>query len=309
MLGGAPGGGIRLKGLLACGVTALALGYLVPTVGAASGPAAAMPDEAGRPAAPPPALDSLFLGPGGPTQQPLTRVLFNLHGTPLPAGVLAVSLGDALADVGLQPQPGELVRLNGLPASLDEPLPEAAQVDVVSVSTDVRVESRPLAFGVQDVADPSLDAGTTVVDSEGAPGTELVTLEVTLEDGRPVASRAIGERVAQAPVDRVVRHGTRPPPLPEDGSYRATFTMRSNNVTAYCLTGRTRTGTIAGPGSIAVDPAVIPLGSHLYVEGYGFGWAVDTGGGIHGDDVDLWMTCPQAIQWGRRSVTVYVLDH
>ncbi len=79
------------------------------------------------------------------------------------------------------------------------------------------------------------------------------------------------------------------------------------SATSYCLTGHTATGTNAGPGSIAVDPTVIPLGSHLYVTGYGYGWAVDTGGAIKGTLIDVWLTCDAAIRWGRRAVAVYVL--
>jgi 3D (Asp-Asp-Asp) domain-containing protein len=76
--------------------------------------------------------------------------------------------------------------------------------------------------------------------------------------------------------------------------------------TAYCLTGTTATGTIAGPGTVAVDPSVIPLGSRLRVSGYGAGRALDTGGVIHGARVDLWMTCAAARRWGARRVTITV---
>ena len=81
----------------------------------------------------------------------------------------------------------------------------------------------------------------------------------------------------------------------------------AGSATSYCLTGHTATGTNAGPGSIAVDPTVIKLGSHLYVPGYGYGYAVDTGGAIKGTLIDVWLTCDAAIQWGRRQVTIYVL--
>ena len=56
-----------------------------------------------------------------------------------------------------------------------------------------------------------------------------------------------------------------------------------------------------------MDPTVIRLGSHLYVTGYGYGWAVDTGSAIKGTLIDVWYPCDQAIQWGRRAVTIYVL--
>ena len=52
---------------------------------------------------------------------------------------------------------------------------------------------------------------------------------------------------------------------------------------------------------------MIKLGSHLYVPGYGYGYAVDTGGAIKGTLIDVWLTCDAAIKWGRRAVTIYVL--
>ena len=73
--------------------------------------------------------------------------------------------------------------------------------------------------------------------------------------------------------------------------------------------GRTATGVMAGHGIAAVDPRVIRLGTKLYVEGYGFCIAADTGGAIKGARIDLcYDTYRQAIQFGRRAVTVYVLD-
>lgn len=75
--------------------------------------------------------------------------------------------------------------------------------------------------------------------------------------------------------------------------------------TAYCLSGRTATGTQTGYGVIAVDPRFIRLGTRMYVRGYGTGRALDTGGAIHGYRIDLWMTCRNAVRWGRRRVRVY----
>lgn len=81
-------------------------------------------------------------------------------------------------------------------------------------------------------------------------------------------------------------------------------------VSAYCLRGKTAAGTTPGPGTISVDPNVIPLGSRLWVEGYGEGWAVDTGSAIKGYTLDVWFadreTC---MQWGRRrNVEVRILE-
>ena len=79
--------------------------------------------------------------------------------------------------------------------------------------------------------------------------------------------------------------------------------------TAYTWTGyRTATGTWPSRGTVAVDPEVIPLGTKLYVEGYGPAVAADTGGDIKGQRVDLYMdSYEEAIQFGRREVQVEVV--
>ncbi len=75
--------------------------------------------------------------------------------------------------------------------------------------------------------------------------------------------------------------------------------------TGYCLTGTTATGIPVGWGVAAVDPRVIPLGTHLTIPGYGEAVAADTGGAIIGDRIDLWFpSCGQAGGWGSRSVTI-----
>ena len=60
---------------------------------------------------------------------------------------------------------------------------------------------------------------------------------------------------------------------------------------------------------IAVDPNVIPLGSKVYVPGYGYAIAGDTGGGINGYEIDIHMpTTSEALNWGRRTVQIKILD-
>jgi 3D (Asp-Asp-Asp) domain-containing protein len=86
--------------------------------------------------------------------------------------------------------------------------------------------------------------------------------------------------------------------------------MVATAYTANCdgCSGTTASGQHAGHGIVAVDPRVIPLGSHLYIPGYGQAIAGDTGGAIHGNRVDLGFNSDSdAMQFGRRSVTVYVL--
>ncbi|EGW39977.1 3D domain-containing protein, partial [Desulfosporosinus sp. OT] len=79
--------------------------------------------------------------------------------------------------------------------------------------------------------------------------------------------------------------------------------------TAYTYTGnRTATGLVTREGLIAVDPRVIAMGSKVYVEGYGYAIAADTGGDIRGNRIDVFFsTLRQCIDWGRRPVHIYVL--
>jgi 3D (Asp-Asp-Asp) domain-containing protein len=78
------------------------------------------------------------------------------------------------------------------------------------------------------------------------------------------------------------------------------------SATCYDLSGRTATGMPVGQGVVAVDPSVIPLGTRMYVPGYGNGVAADVGSGIRGDIIDLWMTPSQCAAWGRRTVTITI---
>lgn len=77
--------------------------------------------------------------------------------------------------------------------------------------------------------------------------------------------------------------------------------------TAYCHTGTTASGLPAGPGRIAADPRVLPLGTRVFVDGYGPAVVADTGGDIVGQRIDVWLGCDQARQWGRQSVGVTLL--
>lgn len=77
---------------------------------------------------------------------------------------------------------------------------------------------------------------------------------------------------------------------------------------AYSGGGNTATGQKAQVGRIAVDPKVIPLGTWLYVEGYGLCQACDTGGDIIGKTIDVYMNTElECKQWGVRYPMVYIL--
>jgi 3D (Asp-Asp-Asp) domain-containing protein len=81
------------------------------------------------------------------------------------------------------------------------------------------------------------------------------------------------------------------------------------SATMYCLRGSTATGIPVGPGVVATDPAYIPLGTKMYIPGYGDGVAADTGGAVVGWTIDMWVaSCSQADAYGRHTITITIFD-
>ena len=73
----------------------------------------------------------------------------------------------------------------------------------------------------------------------------------------------------------------------------------------YSLRGRTASGLPVGPGIVAVDPSVIPLGTRMFVPGYGEAVAADTGSAVQGAAIDLWFpSTAAALRWGRQTVVI-----
>lgn len=105
---------------------------------------------------------------------------------------------------------------------------------------------------------------------------------------------------------------TAPTTSTEVGTAIKTLTMES---TAYYGHGITASGLKPvrnpdGISTIAVDPDVIPLGTKVYVSGYGLAIAADTGGAIKGNIIDVFLnTHEECISWGRRQVTVQILEY
>jgi cystine transport system substrate-binding protein len=100
-----------------------------------------------------------------------------------------------------------------------------------------------------------------------------------------------------APVDSVASTPTpaptAAPPPPKPGGTMSVY------ATGYCLKGTTATGLPAGPGIVATDPSVIPLGTRMTIPGYGEGVAADTGGSVQGARIDVWFTsCADAAGFG-----------
>jgi 3D (Asp-Asp-Asp) domain-containing protein len=127
----------------------------------------------------------------------------------------------------------------------------------------------------------------------------IVRLEA---EAQAAQSRAQSLSGGTAPAATLVRAVQSPASAPAAVAGGRTLTV---TITGYALPGRTATGIPVGWGVAAVDPSVIPLGTHISVPGYGDAVAADVGGAIVGSRVDLWFpTVAQASRWGLRTVTI-----
>jgi 3D (Asp-Asp-Asp) domain-containing protein len=119
---------------------------------------------------------------------------------------------------------------------------------------------------------------------------------------REAGRRAAAPTSAPSPSTRAPASAPTAPAAVVPASRPGTLTVSS---TGYAIKGRTATGMATGPGVVAVDPSVIPLGTRITIPGYGTGIAADTGGAVQGYVIDIWFpTQEQALAWGRRTVTI-----
>jgi uncharacterized protein YabE (DUF348 family) len=191
--------------------------------------------------------------------------------------------------------------------------------DVVASGTVITVNrvaekivSQPYQFSapVERVEDPNMERGESRIVRAAIPGEGERRFEVTFVDGRPTGRVQESELVTRNPVSMLVAFGT------VSAVSRGGNTIRFRNAvdvlaTAYSLeNGRyTCTGSLVHFGVVAVDPAVIPLGTRLYIEGYGYATAGDVGRAIKGDRVDVFFESERDCErWGRRDTKAYILE-
>jgi 3D (Asp-Asp-Asp) domain-containing protein len=226
----------------------------------------------------------------------------------------AQNVGQVLAAQNISLGPDDRVQ-----PGLDENITSGSVIRVTRESTWTVHSRQRIAAGVVNRYSPALAPGRTKTIA-GSPGMMELTTRFVQRDNEALAQQIVNVRVVRQPRAQLVLHGI--------GEYAAfasiaqrgfdatlrfagdALRMVATAYTAGCsgCSGITASGRVAGHGVVAVDPRIIPLGSRLYIPGYGHAVAGDTGGAIHGNRIDLgFNSLRDALLFGRRAITVYIL--
>lgn len=217
----------------------------------------------------------------------------------------------------------EVLRENGIALGEDDyTVPElntvaedGGKIELVRVSYEEQTEQKALKPKTVYKSDDSIPLGMTQLSKKGRDGQRLVKYRIRYENGKPVVKEEVASKTLIKAQDQVVlkgsaKFGTGKKDLKEKdlqfskkytGIASAYYEPKGN----HCANGME-----VAVGRIGVDPSVIPYGTKLYVTGYGYCIAADTGPGVTGMGrfVDLYMNSEaECEQWGLREVNVYVL--
>jgi uncharacterized protein YabE (DUF348 family) len=244
-------------------------------------------------------------------------VTVDLGSGPARLDVVGETVADALVAAGVKPDAHPAVNPDA-----STPLAPGMSISVPDVFVRLTQEEETVMPPVETHKDPSMPRGTRRVITTGSPGRAMSVYRVLVAggvEGDPVLTK---RRVLDAAQPQVVAVGTG-----SGGTVAPAFNRthalgepptsgRKMRVEATGYSPRepgldftTSTGARAGRGVIAVDPSVIPYGTRVWIPGYGYAVANDCGGAIKRDRIDLCFdTVAEAIRWGRRSVTIIILD-
>lgn len=233
------------------------------------------------------------------------------------------TVGEALSKAKVSYSSGD--ELSQLPFADVEP---GMRITHTAVDISYEVSYKTLEYDEVVIKDEDEYEDYKEVEVEGVNGKKQVTQRIIVKDGVEV-SREVADQVVISPaVDEVIRIGTK---IKYQTSYVGEFRrwkeapvagengwekMTVDKITAYCTGTRTATGTSPKLGTIAVNTYYIPYGSEIYVKGYGYGKAEDTGAfrkytndeGEPMNQLDLWFnTEKEALRWGTKyDVTIWV---
>ncbi|MDO8682934.1 MAG: 3D domain-containing protein [Armatimonadota bacterium] len=219
------------------------------------------------------------------------------------------TVGATLEEAGIKLKPADQV----YPSKDARPKNNMA-IRVIRVVEKVIVKKEVVGFKLIRRPSRLLRPGQVRVVQAGVPGERQKIYKVIYKGGVLVSRSVTEDKLLVKPKDEIALVGDRR--LSTRGFYTSRGSLRMH-ATGYdpgprsCgryADGYTANGMKAGYGVAAVDPKSIPLGTKLYIEGYGFAIAGDVGKAIKGKRIDLGFdTYRQAIQFGRRHVVVHFL--
>ncbi|MDL2225454.1 G5 domain-containing protein [Eubacteriales bacterium OttesenSCG-928-M02] len=225
------------------------------------------------------------------------------------------TVADALSYAGVSYRPQDEVS-----PGVDNAIQEVSEIRIVTVDSDVRIETKAIPFNTQYQDNSSLLKGATSVVRQGKEGTITTRYHQVIKDGVVVEETVLSTETTARPVDQIVQRGTKI--LDASGDYqkgtvaptgdRVKGTIKVDKITAYTHTGgNTSTGRKPAVGLCAVNPKQIPYGTKLYIPGYGYAIAADTGGFVNwgGTMIDVFMNSESECRsWGvKRNRTVYII--
>lgn len=217
------------------------------------------------------------------------------------------TVGELLSELGYNGDTYEAVP--GVTSKIRENL--NIKIQSVSEKINVREEQDPYQIVYQQ--SPEMEKGQQEVIQTGQNGMKNLKVKEYYRDGVKDAEEVVESTVMVPSQPEIIRVGSRDTISTSRGAMRFKQAIYME-ASAYLPSdgggsGLTASGMMAQHGVVAVDPNVIPLGTRLFIPGYGLAIAADTGGAIQGDTIDLCMEdYSAAMDFGRRTVKVYVLD-
>jgi len=217
----------------------------------------------------------------------------------------------------LRQQDVKLNKWDRVEPKLSDKVQSENKITVIRVEKVTDVVEEPVQYAVITKQDEKMDKGKKKVLAKGKDGLVSRQYEVIKENGKEVKRSLVTEEVRTEKKDKVVAIGTKQAvtQVSRESNEGKVMYVSSTAYTASCngCSGRTATGINLkqNPGAkvIAVDPRVIPLGSKVYVEGYGYAIAGDKGGAIKGNKIDVFFASKtDAYRWGVKKVKIRVVN-